>query len=87
MNKDLVKVFKALGNNRRLNIISFLKKKKVASVGGIASAIKLSFTSTSKHLNILYSIGILDKEQNNLQIFYFISTTPPKIFHPILKTL
>ncbi len=87
MDKDLVKIFKALGNKRRLNIISFLKKKRIASVGEIATVIKLSLTSTSKHLNILYSLGLLDKEQRNLQIFYFISTTPPKILITILKNL
>ncbi|MEK7062478.1 MAG: metalloregulator ArsR/SmtB family transcription factor [Patescibacteria group bacterium] len=73
--KDLVKIFKALANKRRLAILKYLKNKKVASVGNIAEYLKLSFTSTSKHLNILYNADILEKEQIGLQIFYKISNT------------
>ncbi len=75
-NKKMIKLerqLKALANKRRIAILAFLKKKKKASVGEIAENIKLSFTSTSKHLLILSTAEILEKEQVSLQMFYKIT--------------
>lgn len=81
--KDLEKVLKALANRRRITILKFIKKSDRASVGEIADAIKLSFTATSKHLTILSNAGILDKEQESLTVFYFLSGEQ----HPIVSKL
>ncbi|MEK7062516.1 MAG: metalloregulator ArsR/SmtB family transcription factor [Patescibacteria group bacterium] len=77
--RDLVKIFKALANKRRVAILKYLKTKKSASVGTIAGYLKLSLPSTSKHLNILYLADILDKEQERLVIYYRLSNTLPTI--------
>lgn len=61
--KDYEKILKALANRRRLQIIKYLKDKKLATVTNIAEHLKLSFKSTSKHLAILFGAGIVDKEQ------------------------
>lgn len=66
-------VFKALANRRRIAIILHLKKRKESSVGDIAEAIRLSIKATSKHLAILANVGILEKEQRSLEVFYRIS--------------
>lgn len=68
--KELEKTLKALANKRRLAIVKYIKHKREASVGDIASNIKLSFKATSKHLNILFAAGILEKDQRSLQMFY-----------------
>ncbi|MEK7614506.1 MAG: metalloregulator ArsR/SmtB family transcription factor [Patescibacteria group bacterium] len=68
--KELEKSLKALANRRRLSIIRFIKNKKEVSVGDISSEIKLSFKSTSRHLSVLFSAGILEREQRSLQVFY-----------------
>ncbi len=68
--KELEKVLKALANKRRLAILSYLKGHHRASVGEIAGAIKLSFRATSKHLVILFSADILEREQQGLQMYY-----------------
>ena len=73
--KDLERVLKALANRRRLAIIKLLKNKGEASVGEIAEGIKLSFKATSKHLKILSSVDLIDKEQRSLTVFY--SLMPP----------
>jgi len=89
-NKKMVKLerhLKAVANKRRLAILNFLKKKKVATVGEIAENIKLSFTSTSKHLLILNAAEILEKEQINLQVFYKISNTQTPIVKCIISIL
>jgi DNA-binding transcriptional ArsR family regulator len=81
--KELEKVLKALANKRRIAILKYLKRIGRASVGEIAESIKLSFKATSKHLMILSSLDIVDKEQESLTMFYFLSKTN----HPIVTKL
>lgn len=68
--KQTEKVLKALANKRRLAILRYLKKEKEATVSEIAAAIKLSFKATSKHLQILSSAEIVEKDQRRLNMFY-----------------
>lgn len=72
--RDLEKNLKALANRRRLAILKYLKSKGEAPVGDIASAIKLSFKATSKHLAILFVVDIVEKDQRSLQMYYRISS-------------
>lgn len=85
--KEVEIVLKALANRRRLSIIRILKKKHEASVGEIAENIKLSLKATSKHLNLLFSAGLLEKEQRSLQMFYSISSNCHKMARVILNLL
>ncbi len=78
---------KALANGRRLAILKYLKKMKEANVGELAGEIKLSFKATSKHLGILYAVGILEKEQRNLTINYRLVRTPHAAVRQILTIL
>ena len=71
--KELEKILKALANKRRLAILKYLKKAGRAPVADIAEAIDLSFKSTSKHLSILLSADILEKQQSALRMFYYLS--------------
>ena len=75
--KELEKQLKALANKRRLAILKLLKSKQRLAVGDIADAIKLSFKATSKHLVILYSVGLLEKDQVNLTVLYRLSNNLP----------
>ena len=84
---QLEKVLKALASKRRLLIIKILKKKKRSSVGKLSSDIKLSFRTTSKHLSVLYSVGILDKEQVGYEMHYYIAKDLPKIVYFVLNLL
>ena len=85
--KYLEKILKALANQRRLAILKFLKSKKEASVGDIASEINLSVKATSKHLYILSSIDILEKEKRSLQIFYKLSNNQLSVVKQFLSLL
>ena len=71
--KQTETTLKALANGRRLSIIKYLKHVHKASVGDIAAKIRLSFKSTSHHLLILLSVGILEREQVGLTMLYSIS--------------
>ena len=81
--KELEKVLKALANRRRIAILKYLRRVNTASVGDIAHEIKLSFRATSKHLSVLFSADVLEKEQFGLMVLYFIS----KVKHPIVSRL
>ncbi len=85
--KYLEKVFKAFANKRRLFILKYLKSIKEAPVGDIASEINLSIKATSKHLNILLAIDILEKDQRSSQMFYRISNNKNPIVEYLLSIL
>ena len=85
--KELVKILKALANRRRLAILFVLKNNKELTVGCIAEKIKLSFKSTSKHLLILSSVDIVEKDQKNTQMFYRISPSVSETVRKIILLL
>ena len=69
----MVRQFKAVANQRRINILALLKKRKSVKVGVIADEIKLSFNATSKHVGVLYAAGFVDREQVSLEMHYRIA--------------
>jgi DNA-binding transcriptional ArsR family regulator len=85
--KELETSLKALANRRRLAILRFIKKSKEASVGDIADEIRLSLKSTSRHLAVLFSSGILEREQRSLQVFYRLAPDIPEPVRRIIYTL
>ncbi len=85
--RELEKTLKAIANKRRLAILRVIKKEKEANVADVADKIKLSFKATSKHLGILASVNILEKEQRGLMIFYSISQSLPPVVRSVLSSL
>jgi len=85
--KEIEKVLKAFANRRRLAILAFLKRNGPASVGVIAKEIRLSFKSTSKHLNILSALDIVIKHQDRLNVFYEVNPTQSLIARRFLECL
>jgi len=82
--KELEKVFKAFANKRRLLILTVLKKKKELSVGDLASEIKLSFRSTSKHLKVLSGADLVVFEQKSKEDFYRLAEVQLKLIKDIV---
>jgi ArsR family transcriptional regulator len=66
-----VKVFKALANQRRLTILKILSKEKLTGIS-VATRIKLSPKSTSKHLIKLEEVGLIKREYVSRYAFYSI---------------
>ena len=85
--KETERILKALANKRRLAIIDLLHKEKDKSVGEIASAIKLSFKATSKHVLTLMNVDIVDKEQRSSQAFYSLNKNAPDTVKSLLKII
>jgi len=76
-NKKLVKVFKAMGNERRFAILKHLAQKKELTVGKIAELINLSFKSVSRHLAVLFAADLIECRQSNTNRFYFLNPNLP----------
>ncbi|MDZ4227398.1 MAG: metalloregulator ArsR/SmtB family transcription factor [Patescibacteria group bacterium] len=81
---EIERQLKVLANRRRLSILNLLRKRKEADVTAISEVIRLSFTSTSKHLTMLERAGFVEKEQRSLNVFYRLSKDAPKITRSIL---
>ena len=84
---EMERLLKPLGNRRRLMMLTFIRKRKSAHVGQIAEAMHLSLTATSRHLSLLERVGYLEKEQENLYVYYRIAPDAPKIFLSVLAAL
>lgn len=82
---ELERLLKSLANKRRLAIVKYLKSHKEATVGELAGAIKLSFRSTSKHLAVLSSSGVANKERRRLQVFYYLTPEPTRALRTIIN--
>lgn len=83
--KQYEKILKAFANKRRLEIIKYLKTNKKATVGDLATHLKLSFKSTSKHLAVLSGVDIVDKEQLSLFVLYSLSPKQDPISKSIIS--
>lgn len=67
--RDATRTLKALANDRRLWIVRELAREKELTVGDIAKRIKLSYKSTSKHLQKLSEAELLHREQRSLEVY------------------
>lgn len=79
--ENLVKVFKAVSNERRFLILKHLFSAKELTVGQVSEAISLSFKSTSRHLAVLLNAKLVRVRQVDLNRFYSINNSNfPKEF-------
>jgi|GEM_PF-1568419 predicted transcriptional regulator len=70
--REFEQLFKAVGSKRRIAIIKYVKRNPGASVFEVAEEIGLAFRTTSKHLGILSTVGILEREQSGFRAAYVI---------------
>lgn len=80
--KELSKQLKAIANERRLKILVLLTRGKAWTVGNIAEALKLSFRSTSRHLQVLKYAGLIADEQSGPFVYYRLDR-----HHPIFRCI
>lgn len=83
--KELEKLFKVLGNKRRLQIVRLLLKKDELTVSDIASDIRLSFKATSKHLLQLFQVDILEKGQRSKNVYYKITDSLNQVIKSVIS--
>lgn len=85
--KTYDKIFRALGNPKRFAIVIYLLKQHEAKVEDIAAAIKLSPTSTSKHLVLLDKLDIVIFRRESRYIFYRLNTGEHSFVDALFKLL
>ena len=81
------KEFRALGNQRRLIILSILKQQRNICVIDISNKLDISFQTASKHLLRLFRAGILTRKQVGGEMHYKISPNLPKRIQEAINTL
>ncbi|MDP4133775.1 MAG: metalloregulator ArsR/SmtB family transcription factor [Bacillota bacterium] len=65
-------IFKALADENRLRIINLLRQGELC-VCEIESILRMSQSNTSRHLNILKSLNIIDAEKKAQWVYYFLN--------------
>lgn len=84
---ELERVMKALANRRRIATIRLIKRNKEMTVGDVSSGLKISFKATSKHLSVLATADILEKEQRSIQMFFRLAPDMPESARRIVALL
>lgn len=69
----VLKVFKAVANQRRLHILRLLMKEGELPVSVVSRKIGISFTSTSKHLLKLENVGLIRRRETKNWVYYSIN--------------
>ena len=82
--KHLEKLFKALANKRRIQIIKFLNENNEMSVSGISERLKLSFKSVSKHLQKLENANLISRTQKSKWGYYKLNNFSPESMERII---
>lgn len=83
--KELVKIFKALGNERRLQILKVLINEGSLTLLEISKIINFSFKTVSKHLIILEDAGFVTRNLEGRRQYFAIA--PLKKEDPQLEIL
>lgn len=79
----ITQTVEACANQKRIEMLKFLKQKKYGNVSEIAKGVNLSVKSTSKHLAILNTRHILKREQEGSIVYYSLS----RPLNPIVKNI
>lgn len=77
------KIYKALGSEKRLEMLRLLKINKYLTVGQISKTMNLSVQSASQQLKVLEAAHIVECSKEGLQVFYSLR----KPAYPIVKSI
>lgn len=80
--KEFTQCLKALANERRVRILSELRRVPGLTVGDLSRILKLSYPSTSRHIQKLAACDFITLEQQSLNV----SCRLNKI-HPLLRVV
>lgn len=85
--KEFEKQLKAVANRRRLEIIKYLKRTKEVSVSDLADHLRLSLRSTSKHLSVLASQEVVEREQRSAAVYYRLASVQKQLISKVIPYL
>ena len=83
--RELVKVFKALGDRNRLRILKMLQHKKMC-VCELSAALGITRPSVSKHLSLMKDAGLVQDERNGQWIDYCLCEEKINDYAPVIQS-
>ena len=78
--QDFIKIFRALANEERLDIILKLFREGELCASDIEKSFFMEQSTTSHHINYLKNVGILDSRKQGRNVYY-------KVNHENLRSL
>jgi len=71
--KDLAKVFKALGDETRLQLMALILNEKELCVCDCMQVLEAGQSKTSRHLRYLANAGLLDDRREAVWVYYRVA--------------
>ena len=84
---DLVRLFKAVANKRRVEILRLLLTEGEKNVSEVAQRLEISFVSASRHLLQLERVGLLKNYQKSLWVYYSVNDGPSSEVKALLQII
>jgi len=81
--RNLVKVFKALGDQNRIRILKMLQEKPM-SVGQLTQVLGISQPAVSRHLRQLSEAGLVEARRQAFWVTYRLPRHPDNRYVPVL---
>ncbi|WP_371362383.1 hypothetical protein SRRS_35440 [Sporomusa rhizae] len=74
--RNMAKILKSIGDEKRLKIIKMLASNadEIFCVSDIAERLGISQPAASQHIRVLKDIGILDENRKGFRVFYTINS-------------
>jgi len=85
--KELRRLLKILSGGPRLEILSELKRRRMLSVGDVASSIHRSLNTASLHLSLLEREGIVARRRRDKYVFYRLALPQHPLTRLVLSIL
>ena len=82
---ELMRLFKAAANKRRLEILRLLITEGEKNVSDVCEHLGISYVSASRHLLQLERVGLLKNRQQSLWVYYSINDTSSESCREILE--
>ncbi len=87
---SLVRFFKALGDNTRLNLIALLAQQtpgKAMCVNRLAHELGVTPSAISQHLRVLKDLGLVHGERVNYRIHYYLDRQRLAAYYAQMRAL
>ena len=85
--RKLQRLLKGMAGGSRLMILSAIRKRRMASVGEIAAAVRRSHNTVSHHLSTLEKLRIVVRRRRGRNVFYRFAIPQERIVKEVLREL
>jgi DNA-binding transcriptional ArsR family regulator len=85
---DLVRFFKALGDETRLRLVVLLAQQKpgrALCVGRLARELQVTPSAVSQHLRVLKDLGLLRGERRGYHLHYFLDSDRLAAYQELIR--